>query len=179
MSFPFIGEIRMFGGNFPPYGWALCDGALLPISENDTLFNLLGTTYGGDGVQTFGLPDLRGRVPVHVGTLNGEQYVPGQKGGAETVTLSAATVPTHTHRLSASTAAPTPATGPLDIAASTAYVPGSPVPKPKLYVTEAPDATMAAATLTAAGGSVPHENMAPFLAVNFIIALFGVYPSPN
>ncbi|NRR31889.1 phage tail protein [Oxalobacteraceae bacterium] len=178
MSNPYIGEIRMFGGNFPPYGWAFCDGSLQAISENDALFNLLGTTYGGDGVETFGLPDLRGRVPVHIGGLNGNQYQLGEKAGTENVTLTSATIPAHSHAMSASTAAPLPATGPVDLS-SGAYVPASPLPKPKLYNNEAPDTQLSGGSISAAGGSIAHDNMAPFQAVNFIIALYGIFPSPN
>src|SRR5215213_7415071 len=105
MSNPYIGEIRMFGGNFPPSGWAFCDGQLLPISENDALFNLIGTTYGGDGESTFALPDLRGRTPVHTGTGPGlSPYTMGEGGGVESVTLTTQQIPTHNHQWMASTA---------------------------------------------------------------------------
>ncbi|USX27191.1 tail fiber protein [Oxalobacteraceae bacterium OTU3CINTB1] len=177
MSQPYIGEIRIFAGNFPPYGWRFCDGAVLPINENDALFALIGTTYGGDGQQTFALPDLRGRVPVHAGANAGYDYLPGDHGGAETVTLTAAQMPDHTHAVGASTAAPAKAGAALDITTG-AYVPGTPLPKPKLYGAPTALAPMYAGAVRPEGGGQPHDNMAPFLAINFIIALFGEFPSP-
>jgi microcystin-dependent protein len=167
MAIPYVGEIRMFGGNFAPNGWALCDGQLLPISENETLFQLIGTTYGGDGQSTFGLPDLRGRVPVH----QGGGLVMGQLGGTETVTLTATQAPAHTHSLNASGTAATPAAGPtgvLGASATTSFYGAGPATTP-----------MAASALASTGGTQPHENMAPFQAVTFIISLFGIFPSPT
>ena len=167
MSSPFIGEIRMFGGNFAPAGWAFCNGALIPISENDALFNLIGTTYGGDGQSTFALPNLQSRVPVHVGP----GFALGQSGGAETVTLTTNQIPAHSH------VAQCFATGgnqnsPLNgvWALSTS---GS------IYGDTAPDPTVtfAPVAIGSSGGSQPHDNMIPFLAVNFILSLFGIFPS--
>jgi len=167
---PFIGEIRMFAGNFAPQGWVFCDGQLLPIAENTALFNLIGTTYGGDGEQTFALPDLRGRVPVHQGTSSGLSTILGQVGGVEEVTLTAQQIPLHSHPLMA---AATPAlataepTGSLPAIASTA-----------LYSVPASGTlAMDPAAVGASGGSQPHTNLAPFLCVNFIISLFGIFPS--
>ena len=164
MAQPYIGEIRIFAGNFAPAGWEFCAGQLMPISENDTLFALIGTTYGGDGQVTFGLPDLRSRIPMHMG--NG--YTLAQTGGAEAVTLNLAELPAHSHApLATSTGANT--ANPAN--ANFAAWPDSP------FAATAPSATMAADTLTVQGGSQPHENMPPFLAINFIISLFGIFPS--
>jgi microcystin-dependent protein len=170
---PFVGEIRMFAGNFAPAGWAFCDGQLLPISENETLFNLIGTTYGGDGQATFALPDLRGRVPIHQGTGSGlSTRILAEMGGVEDVTLTPPQLPTHNHPL---VAAATPAqataepTGSLPAIATTA-----------LYSAPASGTlAMDPAAVGALGGSEPHTNLAPFLCVNFIISLFGIFPSPN
>lgn len=177
MSMPYVGEIRMFAGNFPPVGWATCNGALLPISEYETLYNLIGTTYGGDGQETFGLPDLSGRVPVHVGTLSPTTYVLGEKGGLEHVTLTTAQIPSHNHRINASAAVPPSAASAVNITDGSSWVPAAPSPKPKLYSTQGPNLSMGADSIGFAGGSQPHENMAPYLAIQFIISLFGVYPS--
>lgn len=167
MSQPYIGEIRMFAGNFAPAGWMFCQGQVLPISENDALFNLIGTTYGGDGQNTFALPDLRGRIPLHQG--NG--YTLSETGGAEAVTLTPQQLPQHTHAVRAGRTAATAAAGPTGVLAAT---------KAKLYGSDpAPDRPMAANAVTPAGGSQPHDNMAPFLGLSFIISLFGIYPSPN
>jgi microcystin-dependent protein len=165
MSDPYIGEVRMFGGSFAPVGWEFCNGQLLPISQNDVLFTLIGTTYGGDGTTTFGLPDLRGRLPLHAGV----GAVLGQAAGAETVTLTSTTMPSHTHPLLASSGAgdSTSPTGKVWAAAGdmpyTATLP--------------PNATMHAGALQSAGSSQPHENMPPFLAISFIIATAGRFPS--
>lgn len=169
MSIPYVGEIRLFGGNFAPQDWLLCQGQLLPIALYETLFQLIGTTYGGDGVDTFRLPDLRGRVPVHMGTGPGlSQRVIGQTGGAEAVTLSAVHLPVHTHTLHASTAAASlAAPGGALLAATTVAS----------YDTHAATTPMAAAAVTASGGNQPHDNMAPTLAVNYIIAIAGIFPS--
>ena len=172
MGEPYVGEIRMFGGNFPPSGWAFCDGSLLPISENETLFNLIGTTYGGDGQSTFALPNLQGRAPTHAGQGPGisQTYQLGESGGVESVTLTTQQIPTHNHAMLASNAngqQPQPTNGYL---AQTN--PGFP------YVAlSQPFKQLAANSIGPAGGSQPHENMAPFLAINFIISLFGVFPS--
>lgn len=165
MSTPYVGEIRMFAGNFAPVGWALCDGSLISIAENDVLFNLIGTTFGGDGQVTFGLPDLRGRVPVHIGP----GYVIGQLAGTETVTLLSQQMPSHTHTLYAGTNGAR-ATSP----ANNVFAGGG----PELYAsTRAPLSGTLGAPTTAFGNSLPHENMAPFLTISFIISLFGIFPS--
>jgi microcystin-dependent protein len=165
MSYPFIGEIRMFGGNFAPQGWMFCDGSLLPIAENEALFTLIGTTYGGDGQSTFALPDLRGRVPVHQGT----SFTLGQSGGEETVTLTASQIPTHTHQ-GRGTGDGGAATDPTNgVWASTPQLPYHAVADPQVAM--APDA------VGTAGGSQPHDNMLPFLGMNFIISLFGIFPT--
>jgi microcystin-dependent protein len=165
MSQPYLGEVRMFGGNFAPVDWEFCNGQLLPISQYDVLYTLIGTTYGGDGVSTFALPDLRGRLPVHVGA----GAVLAQTGGAEAVTLSSATMPNHTHPLAASSGA-ADSTSP----AGKVWATGGDMP---YTATLTPDTTMHAGALSSAGGSQPHENMPPFLAVSFIIATAGVFPS--
>jgi microcystin-dependent protein len=165
MAQPYIGEIRMFAGNFPPNGWMFCEGQLLPISENDTLFNLIGTTYGGDGQETFALPDLRGRAPMHMG--NG--FIQGETGGVETVTLTTQQIPQHNHAMLASlntATSPTP-TNQL-IGKSTSI---------DAFINAQPTTALNAQAITPAGGSQPHENMQPYLCVDFIISLFGIYPS--
>lgn len=170
MPEPFIGEIRMFGFGFAPPGWAQCNGQLLPISQNTALFSLLGTTYGGDGKTTFALPDMRSRVPVCQGQGPGlSPYAEGQAGGAETVTLTAAQMPGHTHQVKASSTAASsdqPQGRALARSASHAY-------------TVKPDAStvMNAGMLGEAGGSQPHGNIQPYLAVNFCIATAGIFPS--
>jgi microcystin-dependent protein len=178
MSEPFIGEIRIFGGNFAPRGWALCDGQLLAVSQNDALFSLLGTIYGGDGRTTFGLPDMRGRVPVHAGTGPGlSNRRLGAKGGTETVTLSAGQVPSHNHggalRAVGSDATSSDPTGRMFARAtkSAAYHTGTGRGEGTV--------SMASGTLTSTGGNQPHTNLAPTLCLNFIIALVGIYPSRN
>lgn len=166
MGQPFIGEIRMFGGNFAPAGWALCNGQLMPISENDALFNLIGTTYGGDGQSTFGLPDFRGRVPAHMG--NGMTI--GELSGTESVTLTTSQIPAHTHAPVANTA--TQADSPNGNVWATSN--GT-----TAYNAAPSNTTMNPQGLQPAGGSQPHDNMVPYLVVNFIISLYGVYPSQN
>lgn len=171
MAEPFVGEIRMFAGNFAPRGWAFCDGQLLAISQNDALFSLLGTIYGGDGQSTFALPDLRGRLPVHAGTGSGlSPRQLGQRSGAESVTLTANEMPAHVHP--SATTAPAGAGDPggrrVGNTGDTAiFAAGA----------AAPDVAMSAATGGNTGGSQPHSNLMPFLCVSFIIALFGIYPS--
>lgn len=167
MAQPYVGELRLFAGNFAPAGWMFCDGQLLPISENEVLFQLIGTTYGGDGQNTFALPDLRGRVPVHQG--NG--YLLAETGGTESVTLTSAQVPPHTHALRASTAAATGSAPGNALLAATGTV--------NSYGSGNPDQPMTAGALTPSGGSQPHDNMAPYLAVSYIISLFGIFPSPT
>lgn len=172
MSEPFLGEIRMFGFTFAPQGWALCDGQLLPISQNQALFALLGTTYGGDGTTTFALPNLQSRVPIHRGQGAGlSSYVAGQAGGTETVKLTAAQMPTHTHSVKASSSA-----------AASGKPEGSALAQSASHIyTAQPDTStvMNAKMLGAAGGSAPHGNIQPYLAVNFCIALAGIFPSQN
>jgi len=170
MSQPFVGEIRMFGGNFAPVGWAFCNGALLPISENETLFNLIGTTYGGDGQATFGLPDLQGRIPIHAGQGPGlsQNYQLGEQGGVESVTITAQTTPIHNHPLIASTATATnPSPDGNILAASATIAP---------YVIDIAGPTLVATAVQNVGGSQPHDNMMPYLCVSFIISLFGIFP---
>ena len=177
---PFLGEVRMFAGSFAPLGWALCNGQLLSISQNDALFALMGTTYGGDGQVTFALPDFRGRVPVHQGQGPGlPAFIMGEAAGQESVTLSPQAIPAHTHMLSASSAVPAavPAGG-INLN-TTPMVPASPAPKPKMYADPTALAAMSPQAIAPAGGSQPHNNMAPFLALNFIIALEGIFPSQN
>ena len=169
MSDPYIGEIRMFAGNFAPLGWEMCNGQLLSIADNDTLFVLLGTTYGGDGVNTFALPDLRGRTIVHQGQLpGGGSYTRGQQGGAASVTLLTTHLPSHTHTAMASTSAATSASPSGGIVAAW---PDSP------YSDAAPAAQLAPEAVGTSGGSQPHDNMPPYLVVNHIISLTGVFPS--
>jgi microcystin-dependent protein len=170
---PYVGEIRMFGGNFAPAGWMFCDGSALPISEYDTLFVLIGTTYGGDGQSTFKLPDLRGRVPIHQGTnpSTGSNFIIGEAAGVETVTLTTTQIPQHSHALAATTAIGTQANPGGNLLAN------SQGPQP--YIQEDPDNSLNAQALAAAGGSQPHDNLQPYLGINFIISLFGVYPSPT
>lgn len=172
MSSPYIGEIRMFGGNFPPSGWMFCDGQLLPISENDALFTLIGTTYGGDGQSTFALPDLRGRAPIHMGNGPGlGTYSIGEQAGVESVTLTTQQIPSHTHAWMASTG-PGGANSPVN------NVIGSP-PVMKPYRAGTPGDAMSAATIQPAGGQQPHENLQPYLTISFIISLFGVFPTQS
>lgn len=169
MGQPYIGEIRMFAGNFAPAGWALCQGQLVAISENDALFALIGTTYGGDGEQTFALPNLQSRVPVHMGQGPGLQnYVIGEIGGVEQVTLTTQQIPSHTHPMLAS-ASPANARG-----ASGNVLARGPA---ELYASEFTPDTLAPQSIQPAGGSQPHENMQPFLVINYIISLYGIFPS--
>src|SRR5262249_5755841 len=169
MSSPFIGEIRMFAGNFAPVGWAFCNGALIPISENDALFNLIGTTYGGDGQTTFALPNLQSRVPVHVGP----GFALGQAAGVETVTLTTSQIPAHSHVPQCNSAAGTTAAASGGVWAANATV-ANPT-----YGSAAPDSNMDPAALGSSGGSQAHDNMRPFQGLNFIISLFGVFPSQS
>lgn len=161
----YYGEIRMFGGNFAPAGWFLCEGQLLPISENVTLFQLIGTTYGGDGQSTFGLPDLRGRIPIHKG--NG--VILGESGGAEEVTLTINQLPSHTHPLVGSGVNGT------DANPGGNHLAGSPTVQP--YASLPPTTNLAATAILPVGGSQPHTNFQPYLCVNFIISNNGVFPS--
>ena len=165
MSQPYVGEIRIFGGNFAPVGWMFCDGQLLPISEYDTLFNLIGTYYGGDGQSTFGLPDLRGRLPIHMG--NG--FVLSQTGGVEAVTLTANTIPAHNHTVTASSSPSYTSVPNGNYLAS----------GPDIYDQGKPGTAVMAGAISSAGGSQPHSNFQPYLCLEFIISLFGIYPSQS
>lgn len=178
MSQPYIGEIRIFAGNFPPAGWAFCDGQLLSISENDTLFNLIGTTYGGDGQETFGVPDLRGRVPTHQGSNGGQTYIIGEMAGVETVTLTTNQIPQHTHALIA-TATPASVDKPSGQSIFADMGPTGVNLNAFIPYDGTTQVTMSTASVTPVGGNQPHENMQPYLGLNFIISLFGVYPSQN
>jgi microcystin-dependent protein len=167
MAQPYVGEIRMFAGNFAPVGWMFCEGQLLPISENETLFQLIGTTYGGDGESTFALPDLRGRIPIHQG--NG--FILAETGGAEEITLTVNQIPAHTHPLLGSSAAGTdlvPTSKVLGTAQNQAYV-----------VTAESLVALNPGSVGPTGGSQPHTNFQPYLCVDFIISLFGIFPSPT
>lgn len=164
MAQPYVGEIRMFAGNFAPAGWMFCEGQLLPISENETLFNLIGTTYGGDGQSTFALPDLRGRVPIHQG--NG--MILAETGGVETVTLTVQQIPIHTHPFLASGVNGTQVSPAGALPANSFNV----VP----YINQPPDGNFNPNAISGVGGSQPHENFQPYLCVDFIISLFGLFP---
>jgi len=166
---PFIGEIRMFGGNFAPLGWAFCNGQLLPISQYDALFNLLGTTYGGDGQNTFALPDLRGRAPIHTNPT----YPQGAVVGTEQVTLTQTTLPAHGHPATALSGQGS--NGKPD----SAVWAGSTLSDNLYKDTPAAPTTMLPSALSVAGGNQPHDNMQPYLVINFIIALEGIYPTQN
>ena len=167
MAQPYVGEIRIFAGNFAPAGWMFCEGQLLPISENETLFQLIGTTYGGDGVSTFALPDLRGRIPIHQG--NG--FILAESGGAEEITLTVQQIPAHTHAALANSAPGTQsAPANLLLARDTGT---------DLYAVDAPYVNMSPQAIGPVGGSQPHTNFQPYLCVDFIISLFGLFPSPT
>ena len=168
MAQPYVGEIRMFAGNFAPAGWMFCGGQLLPISENETLFQLIGTTYGGDGESTFALPDLRGRLPIHQG--NG--FILAETGGAEEITLTAGQVPAHMHSLLASQAIGNQnSPGGTMLAQSVGGL--------RPYIEDVPEGFMSAQSVSPVGGSQPHTNFQPYLCVDFIISLFGIFPSPT
>jgi microcystin-dependent protein len=165
MAQPYVGEIRMFAGNFAPAGWMFCEGQLLPISEYETLFNLIGTTYGGDGQSTFALPDLRGRVPLHFG--NG--FTLAETGGVETVTLTVPQIPAHSHPFLASSNNATTTNASGNVAATTPnYTP---------YINANGNTALNPQSITSIGGSQPHNNFQPYLCVDFIISLFGIFPS--
>jgi microcystin-dependent protein len=171
---PFVGEIRLFAGNFAPAGWAFCDGAIMAISENDVLFTLLGTTYGGDGQETFALPNLQSRIPLHMGTgPDGTTYQIGEMAGVETVTLTTQQIPAHTHPVLASTAGATLLSPQNAVLAQPSSVQAG------MLAYNPPPATMAmtATEITSAGGSQPHDNVQPFVCINYIISLYGVFPS--
>lgn len=165
MAQPYVGEIRMFAGNFAPAGWMFCEGQLLPISENETLFNLIGTTYGGDGQSTFALPDLRGRIPVHQG--NGVNLA--ETGGAEEITLTVQQIAAHSHPMLGTTSLANDASPANNtVAQSNTLDP---------YQSTAGGSPMAAQSIGSVGGSQPHTNLQPYLCVDFIISLFGIFPS--
>lgn len=162
----------MFAGNFAPRGWAFCDGQLLAVSQNDALFSLLGTIYGGDGRTTFGLPDLRGRIPIHAGSGLGLTPRPlGQKSGIEQATLATAALPSHSHNVQVSTAVGT------DNVPTDEYLGAS--PNVRVFRPQPPNVAMSADSITGVGGSQQHANVMPFLCINFIVALVGIYPSRN
>jgi microcystin-dependent protein len=169
MAQPYVGEIRMFAGNFAPAGWMFCEGQLLPISENETLFQLIGTTYGGDGESTFGLPDLRGRIPIHQG--NG--FILAETGGAEEITLTANQIPAHSHPMLANSALAS-APGPGGSVFAQSRQAGV-----DLYLEDTPTVNMAANAIGSVGGNQPHTNFQPYLCVDFIISMFGIFPSPT
>lgn len=166
MSNPYIGEIRMFAGNFAPNGWLFCQGQLVSIDDYDTLFNLIGTTYGGDGQNTFALPNLSSRFPVH----QGSGYPLGATGGQEDVQLSTNQLPVHSHTAAGGSLG-ADFTGPSGKTWGVNSLGG--------YTRTAPNTTMAADALVPAGSNQPHDNMSPYLVINFIISMFGIYPSPS
>lgn len=165
MAQPYVGEIRIFAGNFAPAGWMFCEGQLLPISEYETLFNLIGTTYGGDGQSTFALPDMRGRIPIHQG--NG--FTLAENGGVETVTLTVSQIPAHSHPFIASSDQTT-------VPNASGNVIATPLTATPFFAAT-PNLPMAAQSISSVGGSQPHNNFQPYLCVNFIISLFGIFPS--
>ena len=167
MAQPYVGEIRMFAGNFAPAGWMFCEGQLLPISENETLFQLIGTTYGGDGQSTFALPDLRGRLPIH----RGNGFVLAETGGAEEITLTVNQIPAHSHPMLAAAVAGNAISPAGNVPASSFGVPP--------FINDVPGGNFNAAAIAPAGGSQPHTNLQPYLCVDFIISLFGIFPSPT
>lgn len=169
MAQPYVGEIRMFAGNFAPSGWMFCEGQLLPISENETLFQLIGTTYGGDGQSTFALPDLRGRIPIHQG--NG--FILAETGGAEEITLTVNQIPVHTHPFLASNDSASASSPAGSIPAVTNV-------SKRIYASSAsPASPMAPLSVGPTGGSQPHTNFQPYLCIDFIISLFGIFPPPS
>src|SRR5258708_2329679 len=169
MSSPYLGEIRMFGGNFAPFGFALCYGQLLPIAQNDALYALVGTTYGGDGVQTFGLPDLQGRVPIHQGLgPTGRSFTIGEKSGTENVSLTSAQLPFHTHAIQGSTG--NTVTDPTNGFITSAL---------RMFAAGAPSPAVQMGPTGTSGNSFPHNNMQPYLTVTFVISLQGIFPTHN
>ncbi|HET9638615.1 MAG TPA: tail fiber protein [Allosphingosinicella sp.] len=169
MAQPYVGEIRMFAGNFNPSGWSFCDGQLLPISENETLFQLIGTTYGGDGESTFALPNLQSRIPIHMGTgPDGTTYQLAEMSGTEQETLTVQQIPAHTHPffVNGDSGSASNAAGAMPATGITIYRPDQPANVP-----------LNAGAVTPVGGSQPHDNMQPFLCINYIISLFGIFPS--
>ena len=173
MSDPFVGEIKLFGGSFAPAGWAFCWGQLMPISENETLFNLIGTTYGGDGQETFAVPDLASRVPVHAGQGPGisQTYQIGEKAGTESVTLTTNQIPSHTH--TPTCAATGQSASPIGALLADAVSTQNGV---RIYSTQGQNTPMSSAAISSVGGSQPHDNIQPSLGLSFIISLFGIFP---
>jgi len=169
MSQPYVGEIRMFAGNFEPAGWMFCRGQLISISDYETLFQLIGTTYGGDGQSTFGLPDLGARFPIHQAPQSIDEYKPGQMGGTDAVTVTLTQLPIHTHT-------PVAAATPTTSSASGAYLAGR---ADAPFSSATPSTALALQQLAPAGGSQPHENRQPYVTVSFIISLYGIFPSPT
>jgi microcystin-dependent protein len=176
VSQPFIGEIRMFGGSFAPAGWAFCDGSQLPISEYDALFNLIGTTYGGDGQSTFNLPNLAGRIPVCAGTnpATGSTYTYGEMAGTESVTLTTQQIPVHSHNALGSVD-PGTSNSPQNTVPASMSVASGQLP----YGVDPPPTALSPSSIAPVGGSQPHENLQPFLVVSFIISLYGIFPARN
>jgi microcystin-dependent protein len=170
MGEPYVGEIRMFAGNFAPAGWAFAAGQLLPISQNETLFNLIGTTYGGDGQETFALPNIQSRFPIHAGQGPGisQSYQLAETGGVESVTLTTQQMPTHNHAFLASTAIAQNPQPTSSVPAQSSVV--------KLYTGDDVDSSLGATMFSPVGGSQPHDNLQPYLAINYILSLFGVFP---
>jgi microcystin-dependent protein len=166
VSQPYVGEIRIFAGNFAPYGWMFCQGQVLPIDGNETLFNLIGTTYGGNGQTDFLLPDLRGRLPIH----QGGGFVLGQPGGVEQVTLTIPQMPAHSHTFAAYTASGNAATPLNNVAAANSA---------DVYFDAGPTNAMGSNSISLTGGSLPHDNLQPYLCLDFIISLYGIYPSQS
>jgi microcystin-dependent protein len=167
MAQPYVGEIRMFAGNFAPAGWMFCEGQLLPISENETLFNLIGTTYGGDGQSTFALPDLRGRIPLH----QGNSFILAETGGSEEITLPVSQIPAHSHQL-LGTSNPGQESQPDGkvLARNTGI---------DSYLQDSGQTALNPSSITSTGGSQPHTNFQPYLCIDFIISLFGIFPTPT
>lgn len=167
MAQPYVGEIRMFAGNFAPSGWMFCEGQLLPISENETLFQLIGTTYGGDGQDTFSLPDMRGRIPIH----QGNNFILAETGGAEEITLTVNQIPAHSHPFLVSSGSATSANPSNNLVAKTNDA--------DVYYEDTPNQNMRTQAVSSVGGSQPHTNFQPYLCIDFIISLFGIFPSPT
>ncbi|MES2796823.1 MAG: tail fiber protein [Bacteroidota bacterium] len=172
MAQPYVGEIRMFGGSFAPAGWAFCNGALMPIAENEVLFQLIGTTYGGDGQETFALPSLSSRIPIHMGTGgDGQTYQIGELLGTESVTLTTQQIPVHSHAAQANNSSAINASPTNSYLARSSTV--------DMFINANPSDAMSSNAIIGTGGSQPHDNMQPFLCVSFIISLFGIFPSPT
>jgi microcystin-dependent protein len=178
MAQSFIGEIRCFGFNFAPVGWAFCDGQLMAIADNETLFTLIGTTYGGDGQNTFALPNLQGRIPMHSGTFAGVPTVLGEVKGAPTVTLGVTQIPIHTHSIVSELVAPGGVNEHAATPTGTAFI-GPSTPDQTYNTSPTIDAPFSSLAIGSTGGSQPHDNMQPYLALNFCISLFGIFPSQN